>query len=940
MQAAPRTNHWLLVLLLLFALQAALLLAPISGLAISLTDYLPLHTALETLAIVIAGLIFATIWSVRNEHPAPGIIVLGCTFLGSALFDFSHMLSYSGMPDYVTPGSPEKAILFWLAARYLGAVGLLSFAWLQSRPQQHKLRPVPVLVLALALVALAHVAILDRATWLPDTFVTGQGLTAFKVRAEYVLMLLYGLAALRLWQYRRSSGSGNADQFFMAACLTAMSEFFFTRYAEVSDIYNMTGHLYKVLAYGFLYQAAFVNTVRQPYALLRTTTAQQQAVLKALPDLLFVMDEEGHYLEVHPGSADGLLSAAGGLVGKSIHDMMPGNQANTVLSALQEAKSQGLSRGKIIVLDMPNGQRRSFELSVAHAPGPREERARLIVISRDVTERENAADSLRLTSYAMAQSPVPIVVATPDGNISYVNDAFTHASGYSTADILGRNPRLLASGNTTEATYQAMWSRLLQGKPWRGELSNRTKAGNEIIESVVIYPLRDSEGKTTHYISYQLDVTAERRAFDRIEHLVNYDQLTGLPSRRLLLTRFAQLRQQHPSFALFWLDLDHFKDINDALGHHVGDMLLCETALRLSACLGEEGMVSRHSGDEFTLLLPLEAKEHAAQVAQRLLSALDQTMQLAEHSISTTASIGIALYPSDGADFETLLKNAEAAAYETKNQGRNGWNFFTTQMRQHSARMLGLGNALKQALANGELHLAYQPQQDLHTGTIIGAEALLRWTHPQWGDVSPAEFIPIAEANGQIIAIGTWVLRTALAQLREWLDAGLPPMVLAVNLSAVQFGQANLPELVRQALQETRVPASLLALELTEAVALKAPNAAAQHMRDLRALGVQLAIDDFGTGYSSLSYLKRFKIHKLKIDQSFVRDILMNSDDQAIVVAIIQLAQGLGIRTIAEGVETAEQQKFLSAHGCAEIQGYHLSRPLPAAQLSQFVSDR
>jgi len=936
--AAPFSGRRSLqALVALLALQGVLLLVPVPPWAQGLANYLPLHTALETLAIAVAGMIFATIWSVRSEHLRPGMVVLGCTFLGSALLDFSHMLSYPGMADYITPSSAGKAILFWLTARLLDAAGLLAFATLSLRPGSKPLRPQAVLGATLLLVVLVHAAILGEASWLPRTFVAGEGLTAFKIAAEYAVIALFALAALSLARRMRDGGMANADLFFAAACTAAMSEFFFTHYASTTDIYNLAGHVYKVLACIFLYRAAFSDTVRQPYALLRATTAQQQALLTALPDLLFVVDGEGRYLDIHAGSAGGMLTAAGGLQGKTVRDVMPASEADTVLAAIAEASARGLSRGAIIRLSPTSQTPLAFELSVARAAAENGDAPRYIVISRDVTEREKSAETLRLLSHAVAQSPVSIIVTDLEGYIRYVNDAFVRETGYSAEEAQGRNPSMLQSGKTPAATYQAMWSQLTQDKPWQGELVNRTKSGAETIESVVIYPLRDAGGSTTHYLSHQMNVTAERRAARRIEHLVNYDQLTGLANRRMLKALFTQLCSGSEPCALLWLDLDHFRDINDSLGHSVGDLLLNLVSQRLLNSVGRQDVLSRHSGDEFALLIPQARAEQARLCAQRMLEAIDQPMQLAEHTLSTTASVGIALYPQDGTDFETLLKRAEMAAYEAKDQGRNGWQCFTAELQERSAHTLALSNALKTALANDELHLVYQPQLDMRTGAIIGAETLLRWTHPRWGPVSPAEFIPLAESNGTIVAIGAWVLRTALAQVRKWMEAGLQPLVIAVNLSAVQFGQANLPSLVRRTLEETGVPARYLALELTEATALKAPQAAAQHMRDLRALGTQLAIDDFGTGYSSLSYLKRFKIHKLKIDQSFVRDIHSDADDQAIVVAIIQLARGLGVDTIAEGVETAEQASFLLEHGCSEIQGYHLSRPLPAPEFEEFV---
>jgi EAL domain-containing protein (putative c-di-GMP-specific phosphodiesterase class I) len=342
-------------------------------------------------------------------------------------------------------------------------------------------------------------------------------------------------------------------------------------------------------------------------------------------------------------------------------------------------------------------------------------------------------------------------------------------------------------------------------------------------------------------------------------------------------------------------------------------------------------------GDEFILLLPAVSQEGAAQVADKLIGAVAQPCQIEHFELMSTVSIGVAMYPQDGEDFETLSKNADTAMYRVKQASRNNFCFFTQEMQTHSARTLQLANAMHHALARGEFHLHYQPQVSLQDGRVVGAEALLRWQHPELGALSPAEFIPIAEDSGQILPIGEWVLQTAVTQLKRWLDAGLPPMVVAVNLSAVQFRHPNLLERVTRILEVAALPPQFLELELTEATAMDDPLAAIALMNQLHERGIRMSIDDFGTGYSSLSYLKKFNIYKLKIDQSFVHDISNDPDDKAIVTAIINLASSLGMQTIAEGVETAGQMAFLRLQGCDEVQGYYFSKPMPADQFEAYV---
>jgi predicted signal transduction protein with EAL and GGDEF domain len=365
--------------------------------------------------------------------------------------------------------------------------------------------------------------------------------------------------------------------------------------------------------------------------------------------------------------------------------------------------------------------------------------------------------------------------------------------------------------------------------------------------------------------------------------------------------------------------------------------LLIEIAKRLKSALREEDTVSRLGGDEFILLLPGTDADGAAHVAEKILETVAQLCRIEQHELVVTPSIGIAMYPNDGKDFETLSQCADVAMYRAKHDGRNNYKFFTAEMQTHSARTLQLESALRHALVRDELSLRFQPQISMQDGRIIGAEALLRWQHPGLGMVSPAEFIPIAESSGQILQIGEWVLRTAARQMKSWMDGGMVPMIIAVNLSAVQFRHPNLPEMVTQILESVKLPAQYLELELTEGVAMHDPLGAIATMGNLHERGIRMSIDDFGTGYSSLSYLKRFKVYKLKIDQSFVRDITDDPEDKAIVSAIISLANSLGLKTIAEGVETEGQLAYLREQDCNEVQGYYFSKPLPAEQFEAFV---
>lgn len=902
--------------------------------------YLSYHLILELISIVIAMLIFVVGWH-AYERKLPGdIFLLACAFFAVAVLDLTHTLSFPGMPDFITPSNTEKGINFWLAARTVAAVALLLVS-IRRLPAFHSayLRYL-ILAAIIILLALLHWLFLFHPQLLPTTFDKEQGLTRFKIGYEYALIGINLLSAALLLLHMRKPQEMRIVSMFGAVTILALSEFCFTLYSDAADVYNLLGHIYKFIGYLFLYQGIFVATVDRPYSELQRSQDKLQATLDASPDLLFEMDLGGHYVDYHCSRASLLAAPGETLRGKSVFDVMPEQAAHICMSALHEADLKGHSSGKQIVLDVPEGTR-YFELSVSRKPSPVDEIPHLIVLSRDITERVEADLQMHKLMQAVEQSPNSIVITDLEANIEYANPAFMQVTGYTLQEVIGQNPRILHSGKTPRERYDEMWSQLIQGKNWKGEFINCRKDGTEYTELVSISPVRQADGTISNYLAIKEDVTQKKQMELQIEKIEHFDLLTDLPNSALLRNRaefaLSYSQRQQQKMAVMFLDIDNFNHINNSHGRSAGDEILIQLALRLRKNLRDEDTASRVSSDEFILVFPAQSDNSALHLAEKLLQLTAQPFYIETEELLVTCSIGIAMYPDDGNDFETLSKNAEVAMHRAKNDGRNTIRFFKAEMQEHLSRSLLLGNALRYAVERNQLQLHYQPQVRLSDQQIIGAEALLRWHHPELGPISPAEFIPIAENSGQIVSIGEWVLRSAVRQLKHWLDNGLPPMLMAVNLSAVQFKHFNLTRMVSNILEEEQLPARYLELELTESVTMSNPQGAIEIMNQLYEQGVRMSIDDFGTGYSSLSYLKQFKIYKLKIDQSFVRNINNDAHDKSIVTTIISMANNLGFTTIAEGVETEQQLEILRQLGCDEMQGYFYSKPLAASEFETFV---
>ncbi len=569
------------------------------------------------------------------------------------------------------------------------------------------------------------------------------------------------------------------------------------------------------------------------------------------------------------------------------------------------------------------------------------------LLIEDIAARRVTEKALQLRHRAIEASPNAIIIIaakTSDHPVEYINPAFERITGYAADEVTGKNLLMLVGDDIHQPGVAEFNAAMLEKREGHSIFRSYKKDGAMFWSDLYIAPVKDAVGELTHYVVSQYDITEMKRYEAELEFQTNQDTLTGLANRNLLRDRLSQEiayadRYGHPVWVVF-VDLDHFKFINDTLGHKAGDSLLKTVAERLQSAVRETDTVARLGGDEFVLVLPERTDENMAmRVIQRIKDTVVMPFTIEDYEFFITCSIGMAVYPTDGEDPETLMKNADIAMYRAKEIGRNNSQFYTPTMNERALERLHMEGDLRAALEQDQFELHYQPQVDLRTGKIIGVEALIRWNHPEYGMIAPSRFIALAEETGLIVPIGAWVIRTACAQNKAWQRAGHDSLKIAVNLSALQFTQHDLVELIALALAETKLDPQYLEIELTESMVMADVDRAIEILRKLNELGVQISIDDFGTGYSSLSYLKRFPIDVLKVDQSFVRDITVDPDDAAIVASIISLAHSLRLQVIAEGVETAEQLDYLQGNDCDVMQGYHFSRPLPAEQLAQMLVD-
>ncbi|TRZ66101.1 MAG: EAL domain-containing protein [Rhodocyclaceae bacterium] len=667
-----------------------------------------------------------------------------------------------------------------------------------------------------------------------------------------------------------------------------------------------------------------------------------ETTIQSTPLAIYTRDLQGLVTSWNPAAERMFGWSAAEIIGQPLLSV-PANKTNET----ENLRARVLGGESIVQQEVRRQRRDGALIDISTTLSPlRDSSGKIyayVAIAADISERRKADESLRLAASVYQVSSEAMMVTGADNRIIAINPAFSRMTGYSLEEVAGRYSDFLRAHPEDQTFFNTMWQELKAAGTWQGEVWGRRKNGEIYPTWITINSILNDDGSVFRWVAMFSDITKKKESEELIWSQANFDTLTGLPNRRMLHDRLEQeLKKAHRSglpIALLFLDLDRFKEINDTLGHDIGDLLLKDAALRIASCVRETDTVARLGGDEFTVILgELEDPSSVERVAQSILRKLSEPFLLGDEKAYVSVSIGITLYPEDASAVDTLLKNADQAMYAAKSQGRNRCSYFTPAMQEAAQTRMRLAVDLRTALANGQFMVYYQPIVELATGSIYKAEALIRWQHPQRGLVSPAEFIPIAEDTGLIVDIGEWVFRQAAQQAGQWRTAHHPEFQISVNKSPVQFHSASSGHaLWSDHLQTLGLPGQSIVVEITEGLLLDASSTIFDQLLAYRDVGIQVSLDDFGTGYSSLSYLKKFDIDYLKIDQSFVRNLAPNSDDMALCEAIIVMAHKLSIKVIAEGVETDQQRDLLAAAGCDYGQGYLFSRPLPPAQIEPLL---
>lgn len=910
-------------------------------------SFLLFHLFAESISIFIALFLAIIVYYTTPITNNRYLKFLGTGYLFIAILDTMHVLSFPGMPFlYEQVTNTNTTLSFWVLTRLFEACLLL----MSSSKIIYKLN----MRIVLGSFSLITVFIFYWAWLFPLTLYTPEeGVTSLKTNVELIVIILLLASLVASSIYKSQLHALVYWEIQVAIVFTILAELCFMLYVNIGDFFIILGHCFKFLSFWFIFIAIVKRTLQQPIDLLQ----KGGNAYDVIPIPIVIFDNQGCVLQVN-GNAEKLINKPKDeIIGFDAHHFFHPRCLSKSECPLCLAIKEQRTLKNIILKDKKSGRSTRFSLTII----TREEQFYgCIQVSWDITEELQINDKIAQQNTILNA----VLNGTPDlifykdylhGNGQYLgcNRAFELFVGKSKSQIVGHTD-LTVFGNKIGTTFQSYDKKVLQAK--RSVINDEWvtyPSGKKVLLSTSKSPLYLDEnhilgvlGVSRDISQYTLLESENKEQKKTLEYQTYYDQLTGLPNRTLLLDRIEQeiklAHRKNSALAVILIDLDHFKAINDSLGYQIGDLVIIEIAKRLQNTLLETDTVARLGGDEFAVLLSGLKNtdyntDYVVDIVDNLQEAMKEVINILEHHFYCTLSIGITLSPNDGLNAEVLLKNADAAMYKAKNEGRNGYSFYKQEMTEKAFERIVMESSLRNAINNNEFVVYYQPQIEVTTQKIVGIEALIRWQHPVMGMVSPAKFITLAEETGFIVELDQWTMRCAMKQVVCWYALGLNPGVLALNLAMKQLQQKNFVQMLSDMLQETQCKAEWLALEVTEGQIMVNPENAILILEKVSAMGIELAVDDFGTGYSSLSYLKRLPINKLKIDQSFVRGLPEDEDDGAITKAVIALAKNLHLSVIAEGVETIEQVKFLTENGCYHVQGYYYGKPMPVDEMEHYL---
>ncbi len=882
--------------------------------------FLLFHTFAELFASVVGILMFVVVWNTHEYVRNSFLLYLGVGYFWVAILDIFHALTFKGLPFFDVPGT-NVTVQFWLYTRYLETVILVTAPIFFRRELKG--------YLSFYLFGLVALVIFVASLYIeqPVLIIEGQGLTPFKIISEYIIIAILLISMVIYWRAKDTLSHRVRFYMVLAIAFTVCAEFSFTQYVHVYGMSNQVGHIFKVFSFWMVYEAIVQTTLKKPFSVMSLAANSYDAV----PYPAVFVDKNGFIQQANKTAKREYVTLKTSKA--DVHMLMHPKNLSVADCVICQHIRDDREMPATVIKYPENNEWHLISLSPLQLG---DYSAGFIQVSTNITDYIEVQHKLLLANSVFNNLDEGIMVTDQQLKIISVNPAFSTITGYSIQDVMGESPRVLSSGQHQSSFYQDMWSDIKKKGYWQGEIWNRKKNGEIYPELLTISEIKSEEGSVINYVGAFTDITKIKTVEEQLHHLAHHDPLTGLPNRtlfsNLLDIALKDGKRLKNTSALLFIDLDDFKKINDSLGHSVGDTVLVKVAKHFKEALRDDYLVSRQGGDEFMVFMEdFKSLEDVATIAEKLISTLTAPIHFHENQpLFIGASIGIAIFPSDAESSERLIQYADAAMYKAKALGHNRFQFHTNKNNTELTRRLQVETQLRQAIKNHELFVVYQPKVNARTYEIEGAEALVRWKNPVLGNVFPDEFIPIAESIGVIQELGEFVLSQALGQVVKWRKLSNRNISIAVNFSSRQFMKEGLSDLIKSHLHQANLPGNALEVEITESLLLNHNELIVDTLTAISEQNITITIDDFGTGYSALSYLKNLPINVVKIDKSFIQDVMEQEQDAILVKTIILMAHGLNMSVVAEGIETKQQLTFYQVEQGDLVQGYYFSKPLTA----------